>query len=380
MDIYDYFNSTDVAEHLMEVGYDLNAMEAAYIVELCESATLDEKVVAWQGVIETMSDCPMAKHPDFEDCDSVHNFLRERIDLQGRMLDLFGHDEGCVFFLRELRYLKWPDSYPARKDGQSLWIEDFPQPFSTLRGCVDYLRAGREEDGDEFDRYVISKAKVDFVGEPYEGRQNEIVLDGDFNPLSVSVGSLSECESDLAYRLESTFLKLPVPFRRGDIVIDRTARNPHPFVFDRLKFWNSAELVEHGCDVLPPDKAAKLDKRVANRDERGSWDDSDMAACGYELGSQWTGGLLADPCDLCYDVFGAGCNYLNLERYTGPLEGNLKILEIASRLVKGEIDVECALNFSLLATLKHHASELERSYDSEYVPEVRRLYKAGEPR
>lgn len=33
MDIYDYFNSKDVAGHLVEVGCDLNAMEAAYIVE-----------------------------------------------------------------------------------------------------------------------------------------------------------------------------------------------------------------------------------------------------------------------------------------------------------------------------------------------------------
>ena len=103
-----------------------------------------------------------------------------------------------------------------------------------------------------------------------------------------------------------------------------------------------------------------------------------MVACGYELGSHYDGGPLDDPCDICSDVFGAGDNYLDLERYDGPLEGELKILEAASRFMKGEIVVEIFLNSTYLTSLASQAKRLERSYDSEYVPEVRHLYQGGE--
>ena len=377
MDIYRFFNSKDMADHLREIGYEFNAFEAAYIVDRCDSATLDEKIEAWQTNIDTMPDCPTGWRLCTEKHESTHEFLREYIDLQRRMLVMFEQGEGCVYLVEKARYRHWPENYEVR-NRRGNWVEWGHIAFSSLTKCVEHLRSEKEDNGDDFDRYVISRIVVD-SGEGNYGRgSGELVIDGSFCPLSVDICGLGESDSGIAHELSHSFVELPVPFMRGDIVVDRTDPEPHPFVFDHLKFWDSAEYVEHGGEALPPEKAGKIDQRVAKMDSKHGWDISHMAACGYELGSHYDGGPLDDPCDICSDVFGAGDNYLDLERYDGPLEGELKILEAASRFMKGEIVVEIFLNSTYLTSLASQAKRLERSYDSEYVPEVRHLYQGGE--
>jgi len=372
MDTYRFINSKDVANHLRAIGYEFNAYEAAYFVERCVDATLDEKMSAWREIVDTMPDCPTAWDHNHEEYENTHDFLREYIDLQQCMLDDFEHEKGFVYIVRKMRYVKWPEGIV--RDRRDLWIEESPHPYSSLAKCIDRLRAEREDDGDEFDRYVVSRAKIDFPEWPYTLYNNEIVLDGDFRPLEVLVGGLGEHNADLRWSLHDAFIKMPVPFMKGDVVIDRTALSPHPFVFDSLKFWNSAELAEHGCEALSADRAAKHDKRVARCDERHSWDDSYMVACGYELGEDYSGGSLDDPCDLCYDAFGASDNYLNLEYYTGPLDGELKMLQVVSKLMRGEIDAGLAANLARLNDLEVRTERLRRSYENEYVASVRDLY------
>ena len=96
LDIYRFMNSKDVAGYLQETGYEFNAMEAAYLVEICDNATLDEKVEAWRWIIATMPDCAMAHCHDIEKCDSIHAFLLDYIDLQWRMLDMFEQGKDSV--------------------------------------------------------------------------------------------------------------------------------------------------------------------------------------------------------------------------------------------------------------------------------------------
>lgn len=378
MEISRFMNSKDVAEHFREVGFEPNAAEAAYLVEICESATLEEKIEAWQEIIDTMPDCPMGWNHIVKKRHSAHDFLRDYIDLQRHMLDAFSESDGGVYLVHKVRWAKKPDWLSP--ENNNLWTEEWPKPFSTLAGCIARLKAELDGGENEYDRYRIVKVKVDFNGELYQYLQNEILLDGQFRPMDVWVGGLCERDWELGAALACSFYKMPVPFKCGDIVIDRTDPSPHPFAFDKLKFWSTPELAEHDCELPPADEAEMLDKRVAHSDERGGWDNSHMVACGFELGSDYDGGPLNDPCDLCYDVFGACENYLNLERYTEPLEGNRRVLGIASSYMKHEIDVECATNFTRLVSIECQAERLRRSYDTEYTPEARRLYQGTENR
>ena len=373
MDIYRFFNSKDVADYLREIGRELNAFEAAYIVDHCDSATLDERVEAWQQIIDAMPDCPTGWNPCTERYESTHEFLREYISLQRRLLEMFEQGEGCVYFVKKARYREWPENYEVR-NRRGNWIERWPIPFSSLAKCIEHLRDEKEDDGDDFDRYVIDKMEIDSTEGKYGRGSGALSLDGDLRPLGVDICELDENDSDIAYELFLSFVELPVPFMRGDIVVDRTDPEPHPFVFDHLKFWDSAEYVEHGGETLPPEKAGKNDQRVARMDAKHGWDISHMVACGYELGSHYDGGPLDDPCDICFDVFGAGDNYLDLERYDGPLEGELKLLQLTSKFMKNEIDIGLAMNFARLVDLEVRSSKIRHSYDSEYIESVRNLY------
>lgn len=376
MDICRFINSKDIAEHLRTVGYRLNAFAAAYFVEQCANATLSEKLSAWKEIAETMPDCPTAWNLNCKKRESTHGFLREYAALQQRMLDEFTNGKGFVYMVRCMRRAKHQESTP--RSDENPWIKGRPFLFSTFARCINHLRNEQTNSDNDFDRFIAAKTRVDFTEGRYDPRKNEIVLDQNFQPLKVSSGNLNERDVALLQLPQNAFMEVPVPFERGDVVIDHTALIPHPFVFDRLKFWDSAELVEHGASALSPEDSAMVDRRVALSDEKHGWDSSHMAACGYELGCHYSGGPLANPCDLCYDVFGACDSYLNLELYRGPLEGELEILEAVSRYLKGAIGIEEFLNQTQQIGLACHAKQLAQSYDSEYIPEIRHLYQGDE--
>lgn len=363
MDIYSFFNSRDVADYLRGEKHEFTAAEAAYIVYLSDTATLDEKLVAWQEIVDTMPDCPVchsALDPYFKrDYKSEHQFLREYIFTKKLMLRKFMDGEGCVYMPDEFRFTL-ETAVRFGRDEHSLWSREAPLPFSSLDKCVDSLRHDDEE-MPEYDRYRIEKRKIDEADS-----WGWVTLDRQFRVIDAQwCHYFASDYDDVDMHLSCAFLELSVPFKRGDIVIDRTARDPRPFVFDYLKFWDSATLAEHG-HVLSAERAEKIDRHVANWRAKGSKDDSYMPAMGWSL---TPGSLLnaEDPALLAYDPFGACHNYLDLEYYREPLEGKLRLLEVASRWARGEIDLDFAINNATLVAAEVRAAKLRSEMETEYI-------------
>lgn len=363
MDIYSFFNSRDVADYLRGEKHEFTATEAAYVVYRSETATLDEKLSAWQEIVDTMPDCPVCRSaldPHFRrDYKSEHQFLREYIFIKKLMLRKFMDDEGGVYMLHELRFTP-ETAIRYGRDEHSLWTEGVSDPYSSFDKCVDTLRHD-DEGAPEYDRYRIAKCEID--GGCTAGC---VTLDEQFRVLGVTCSHRDA--SDYEYvdaHLCCAFLELPIPFKSGDIVIDRTARDPRPFVFDCLKFWDSAALAEHG-HVLSAEQAEKADKYVANWRAKGSKDDSCMPVMGWSLAPGSMTGL-SDPCFLAYDPFGACQNYLDLEYYREPLKGELRLLEVASRWARGEIDLVFAVNNAALISAETRAAKLRSEMETEYI-------------
>ena len=287
-----------------------------------------------------MPDCPTTWSPNYEKRGSTHSFLREYAALQQHTLDEFENKEGFVYAVRSIWCPQRPESDPQNEE--SPWTEEEPLLFSTLANCIDYPQAEQPDDYGDFDRYVASKTKVDSNAR-YDSNHNEIVLNHDFQPLKVSIGNLNEHDTELVQLLQNAFIKIPVLFKRGDIVIDHTASIPHPFVLSRLKFRGLVKLAEHVGGGLSLETSAAIDNRIALPDERHGWNDSHTVACGYELGQHYNDGPLTSPYDLCHDALGASDNYLNLKFYHGPLEGELGILEAAPLFIRGAIGIEAFL-------------------------------------
>ena len=61
MNIYDFLNSPDVAEHCRNIGHIFNAFECAVIVSKCHTKTFEEKLAAYKAIINQYPDVEMPK-------------------------------------------------------------------------------------------------------------------------------------------------------------------------------------------------------------------------------------------------------------------------------------------------------------------------------
>ncbi len=87
-DIYEYFNSRDIAEHCRNINYKFSAIEAAYVVWHSNHHTLADKHNAWEKIIDTMPDERFHPNWDFNG-HTLHSFLRTYMQLQNEFIEDF---------------------------------------------------------------------------------------------------------------------------------------------------------------------------------------------------------------------------------------------------------------------------------------------------
>jgi len=74
LDALSFINSKDIAAHLKEIGYQFNTLEASWLIYQCRTASLPEKIEAWQEVIATMPDCSGERRLNCVAIESWHEF------------------------------------------------------------------------------------------------------------------------------------------------------------------------------------------------------------------------------------------------------------------------------------------------------------------
>ena len=82
MDIYKFVVSNSIRNYLKRINYKFSTQEAAFWVWYCETATLEEKLGAWEEIINTMPNCSMQERIDMEAIPDFHKFLIDYIKLQ----------------------------------------------------------------------------------------------------------------------------------------------------------------------------------------------------------------------------------------------------------------------------------------------------------
>lgn len=112
MDIYEYFNSRDVAEHCKTLGRSFTGREMAYLIWQSNRHTLHHKIAAWIELIQTIPD---EEHKDFEEagCCGLHEFLWKYID----RLTTFGFRP---YLQPRWQFWQWIVSGRSRKRSQYL--------------------------------------------------------------------------------------------------------------------------------------------------------------------------------------------------------------------------------------------------------------------
>lgn len=298
MNILRFVNSKDIREHLGDIGYEFNSLEAAWLIYQCRDATIDEKHKAWDELIETMPDCPIEKRLNTVAQDSLHAFLRQYMELEdkyrnefrdGKHADTFNNDKPFVY---KFKYIY--------KDGTEY-------EWDTVFSCLDALHESTVEPENDVISIQCTKMQIDRLNS-----QQIAYLTPSFDFLRIDPGRIdSNKERDLFCSVfDGLWFEFPTPFQKGDVVWDP----------ERPEGICAGPFVTTGVCL----DGIESDKTKENLRKNG--DSSDMCAGGFFLNED--GGIYEE----CMS------NYMNLEFYDKELTGPKRTLIALSNFLKDEID------------------------------------------
>lgn len=238
MDIYQFIDSKDIRNYLLEIKYEFTVPEVAFLIYMSRGAALNKKFDAWQEIIDTMPDCSMGERLNMEEIPSFHRFLTEYIALLKNLLKLFYNSEkGIYTYAFYEKEGNWSGSV-----GKFGWVEE-GNLFSDFQTAISHLKKNYPEESFEKLRFT----KQYFSGAEDESEKKLILeMNHDLEILSVDEQDvLNDSQEDLFMTFEGMWFSFPTPFRRGDILINRVI-SEKPFVLNDIHTWGSKEMLENG--------------------------------------------------------------------------------------------------------------------------------------
>ena len=216
MNIYDFFNSPDVAEYCQSIGHKFSAAEAAVIVNLSRKHSLKEKHAAYRAIIAKYPDMELPKgtnHPYYK---SFHKALEKYIAIEERLLEIFlAPEDGAVYRV-----------YFNDDTGENY---DYDHFFTTYNKALKYARNKIRRE-DEYNNehpgnyssttqsMSIRKAYPD-KGYRRAARCARVSRGGKISHLYWNYSSFISKKS--FWELEGLldmYIGIPVPFKEGDLV------------------------------------------------------------------------------------------------------------------------------------------------------------------
>ena len=306
MDIYNYLNSKDVAEHCRKINHQFNAIGTAFIINACRHITLEEKLRLFQEIIDTMPDEKLSEKASRlkmymeQDqgikTDSFHEALSYYIAAMQRNLNVFLTAEPDTVYSWVCWYRDWEDEI----DGNGLYSTFDAAKTALMQEIQDW-----NEDYSDISEFtgIICKRRIN----------TKECCDAAINGNGL-LTYLSDSGVDSRF-FECIWVKIPVPFKKGDLLY---GTNPH-----RMSDMNIGKepmvFIHDCCEGLDENDPKDL-RRMAGRDA------TDMTAWGYWLGDN---GRLYDECMH---------SYYDLEYYRGKIKGDVRVLKALSAHMKGEVD------------------------------------------
>lgn len=320
MDISRFVNSKDIREYHKKIGYEYNAIEAAWLVYHCFDATLAEKHEAWQWIISNLSDMTVT---DSEDCEnkSVHRLLFDYMDLENKFLNEFKSE-----------YIDWYFTYKNifEKVDSVEWDCGHEGLFSTFEDCVNCaINTGYLG---EALKIIIRRGKIDSFD--LLGDNGTVIIEPEKGQImAVTPAFISDEEEVFLEKFHRLFHKhcfrFPIPFERGDIVsvIDEYYGHTNPIVFTGIN--------------NPPGHVSELRDFKESRETLFF---SGMCIWGYEVDDEiHYYNEDHTPHGHCGIQTSVWWTYMDVEYYQGKLSGINGILEVVSSWIKGEFGDDLCL-------------------------------------
>ncbi len=374
MDIYKFINSKDIAEYLKSLNYEFTLPEAAFLVYQSYYRTMKDKFDAWRKLIDTMPDCSMEERFNMARILSFHQFLRDYMNLQDKMMQTFYDADGAVYtceLLQTESLRTWKSG--SEFDDHSLYHVETGKYFADAGSAMEHFEKNREEYLED------GLQRVRFIKQPLLNKSNMeknyefwIEMTSDLEIIEIDytgTGVLNDEDDTLFRQFDGMCFAFPTPFKRGDILIDRVrggfAGPGIPFVLDSISTWSRSDLLNNGYTPHHP-RVKSADKDLAYKLKNG--DDTDMNYAYYYLSSEGMGFPVISS-DNEY-------TYLNLERYEDSLQGLYRVLKPLSSAMtfdpytgRNLIDTELLCNaYQLILNeemSRYNRTFLEKDYTEE---------------
>ena len=308
LNIYEYFNSKDIAEHCEKIGYKFTALEMAYLVWLSQRHTLKQKHEAWRHLIDNYPDELLPESKWLNDKEepvrkerSLHKFLQHYIDIEETFLTAFSQSLDGYIYDYGILYIS-DDEYHSNE----VFYDNYEACVTALKGDLDRFSYGA--------RITRRKLYSKPCGDEWE--EDTIHIDCQLNPVAINSIPL---EDDWAIKdgFSNMWFHIPTPFRRGDLVIcpNINGAKCSKLVLLQIPYWEDDE---RGCDM------AWYAERL--KQEGGDW--TDMQTAVYSL-DQWG--------KLCWNH---GPNYLFLEYCKDEPHSKESVLVALSKYLQKRISLE----------------------------------------
>ena len=316
MDFTNFINSKDIRDYHREIGYQYNALEAAWLVSQCYRKTLEQKHEAWKWIIDNMPDQEIENYGRWESerGESIHKVLAEYMEMENQFIAEFKNNSGGWLY----SYKSYYNTSDYKHDSYS-----YEGVFTSWEKCLQYVE--ENEDGEDISFIEIRRGKADDDDMFRNNGDIEIDL---FGRIMNVYPCYSQEENERWYYLDSFFDELwfefPVPFKKGDIVCIKS----------RYCLEQVDPIVLTGI-IIPP--WSERDKYLEKRRKGG--DTSDMNIWGYAADMEWHNGYHGVYSEVWW-------NYMDVEYYRKELSGVERVLKPISNWLKGEFRDDLCLLLS----------------------------------
>lgn len=296
MDIYNFLNSRDIAEHCRRIQKTWTPLEMALIINHSKRSVLD-KHGAWR---ELISDYPDMTVPPIPECgissgfESLHTIILTQIDYEERILRSFMEQTPGAVYRHQIAWShEWRYSDSVYTSFEKAWADVI----------------------DSWDRDEVSEILVEKIL-PDDGGCITVYFDYEQNVFDLNMRAPCEIaglnDSKVTYFFENMCCAdIPVPFQLGDVLT----------IPKKLK-WEDDQIFV----LKPPDERVKM--RYVKMKGLPYYEYSDV-------NTDW-GYVVSDAGVLYGDhIGGADC----FEYYRGKYEGPVRLLHYVGLYLKGELDL-----------------------------------------
>lgn len=325
MDIYDFFDSQDIAEYCKSINHKFSGIEAAFIVWHSKKHNLEQKHRAWQEIIETYPDEELSIGHSLIGEKALHPFLQHYMQEQKKLLNRFEKSEKDMVFTYAIDGVNGHDCDNDLYYDYNECLCEAKERYSNLcsKGYITTIR--------------IIKRKIHNKADDSDYEMT-LTMNVHFEPIDIDEYEYSENDEDDKYILmgfDYLWVKIPTPFKYGDLVTVCTdnKEKQEPMVLSWIPYWTTSE----GRDM----------SKTVSRFLNGDGDFSDMVASFYYQ-EDLTGEIIHDH----------GADYLSLEFYRGELQGKQKLLLAIKNYLQNKIYLDDLLRSHSVLLLEDYAKEL----------------------